>query len=102
LSEEYLPTKWAMFMFFGYSCAATLLMVGNFIFYTVLGEVNGRSPADRQISMWFVNTKMFFVLERHRELFPESRKRGLMRWCVAVGLLLFVATTFAGVVHYSK
>ncbi len=76
-------------------------MASNFIFYTILGEVNGRTPADGQISMWFVSTKLFDVLERHRELFPESQRRSQLRLCAAAGFSLFIATTLVALVHYS-
>jgi hypothetical protein len=65
-----------------------LVILGSFVFYTILGEVNGRLPVDEQISMFGVNTKAFAILRQHAHLFPSSRKRSQMLWIITVGLAL--------------
>jgi len=70
----------------------TLVVVSNFIAYTVIGEINGRSPADQQISMFFVQSRMGEILRRHRQLFPESPKRRRIYIVGISGLgLMFIA-----------
>jgi hypothetical protein len=64
------------------------LVILDSVFYTILGEVNGRLPIDERISMFGVNTKVFAVLRQHAQLFPSSRKRSQMLWIVAGGLAL--------------
>jgi hypothetical protein len=65
-----------------------LVILGSFVFCTILGEVNGRLPVDEQISMFGVNTKVFAILRQHAHLFPGSRKRSQMLWIITVGLAL--------------
>lgn len=65
-----------------------LVILGGFVFYTILGEVNARLPIDQQISMFGVNTKVFAILRQHARLFPSSRKRSQMLWITAMGLAL--------------
>jgi hypothetical protein len=65
-----------------------LVILGSFVFYAILGEVNGRLPVDEQISMFGVNTKVFAILRQHAQLFPSSRKRSQMLWIITVGLAL--------------
>ncbi len=65
-----------------------LVILRSFVFYTILGEVNGRLPVDEQISMFGVNTKVFAILRQHAHLFPSSRKRSQMLWIITVGLAL--------------
>jgi hypothetical protein len=80
-----LPMNIAYILF---AIGAGLVIVGSFVFYTILGEVNGRLPIDEQISMVGVNTKVFAVLRRHAQLFPNSRKRSHMLWVMGAGLTL--------------
>jgi hypothetical protein len=65
-----------------------LVILGGFVFYAILGEVNARLPIGEQISMFGVNTKVFAVLRRHSQLFPSSRKRSQMLWIMGAGLAL--------------
>jgi|HubBroStandDraft_1064217.scaffolds.fasta_scaffold458106_1 hypothetical protein len=70
--------------FVGTSCIVT----ANFIFYAILGEVNGRRNRNEQISMLFVNIKSFEVVRLHTELYPDSQKRTAMYVIAAVGFAL--------------
>jgi len=65
-----------------------LVILGGFVFYTILGEVNAKLPIHEQISMFGVNTKVFAVLRQHAELFPKSRRRSQMLWLMAAGFVL--------------
>jgi hypothetical protein len=65
-----------------------LVILGGFVFCTILGEINARLPIGEQISMFGVNTKVFAVLRQHAQLFPSSLKRSQMLWTTAVGLAL--------------
>lgn len=59
----------------------TFITIANFIFYEILGEVNGRRKQDEQISIVFVNLRSFEVMRLHKELYPVSRKRLAMYVC---------------------
>lgn len=78
-----------------------LVFFSDCIFYTILGEVNARSPEDQQISMFGVNTKLFLVLRRHNELFPHSRKRFEMPAFFATGVAIGLAGVIVAIIHYS-
>jgi hypothetical protein len=62
-----------------------LVVLGSFVFYTILGEVNGRLPTGEHIGMFGVNTKAFEVIRRHAQFFPSSRKRSQMLCIMAAG-----------------
>lgn len=72
--------------------------VSNFFFYSILSEVNGASPVDQQMSIWRVGTKSLSVLKRHRELFPQSRKRTQMACLTIGGSLLFLGSLVGGII----
>jgi hypothetical protein len=78
-----------------------LVILANFVFYVMLGEVNARSPSDQQISMFGVNTKLFSIMRRHAELFPHSRKRVQMMTFFCAGAAIAVAGFAIAVAHYS-
>jgi len=74
--------------------AATALgfvILGNCIFYMILGEVNGRSRSEEEISPWGVNTKLFMVLGRHRQFYPGSKLRKYLAYSLVLALILFVS-----------
>jgi hypothetical protein len=58
--------------------AISAVIAANFIFYTILGEVNGKRGPQEQISMLFVNARLFEVVALHRMFFPSSRKPAIM------------------------
>ena len=70
----------------GVSC----IVIANFIFYTILGEVNGRRAANEQIGMLFVNVRSFEVVRLHKELFPKSKKRTAMSAVAILGFALII------------
>jgi hypothetical protein len=59
--------------------------------------VNAASPADRRVGFWMMGLKSWGILKRHRELFPESKKRYKMRWMGAIFLCaaVIIGGTFA-------
>jgi hypothetical protein len=77
-----------------FAIAVFLVVMANIVFYSILGEVNGKRSPDKQISMLFVNVKLYEVIRLHKELFPASRKRiaavVLAGSGVALGLSIFV------------
>jgi hypothetical protein len=70
--------------------------VSNVVFYGIVQEVNSASPDDQRLSFWKVGVKSRSFLKRHRELFPNSRKRLRMGWLSAIGLLLFFGAMIFG------
>jgi hypothetical protein len=94
--------NWPLVIFLGLGCATGLIIVGNFVFYSILGEINGKSSEGQQISIWGVNVRAFMVLKRHTEFFPQSRKRAQMWGYFVAGLLLFLSTLLVGALHYSS
>jgi hypothetical protein len=67
-----------------------LVIASNFMVFALIEEINGRSPADKQIGLIFA--RMDEVLRRHRQLFPESPKRRQMYVVAGAGIVLgFVA-----------
>jgi len=68
----------------GVSC----ILFANFLFYSILGEVNGRRKEEEQIGMLFVNVRSFEVVRLHKELFPGSKKRTSMYIIAIIGFLL--------------
>ena len=72
--------------------------VANYFFYLILCDVNGVSAADQQLSIWRVGIRSLRVLKRHRELFPQSKKRSQMACLAIVGLLLFFAALIGGII----
>jgi hypothetical protein len=74
-----------------------ILGVAKYFFYLILCDVNGASTPGQQISFWRVGIKSLRILKRHRELFPESRKRLQMSWLTAVGLFLSLGSLIGGI-----
>jgi hypothetical protein len=74
----------------------SLIIIANFIFYAILGEVNGRRGQQEQIGMLFVNVRSFEVLRLHKDLFPTSRKRTSMIVAGFLGLALGLAAFLSG------
>jgi hypothetical protein len=72
----------------GVSC----IVIANFIFYTILGEVNGKRGQANQIAMLFVNVRSFEVVRLHKEFFPKSQKRTAMYIVAFVGFALCLGT----------
>jgi len=75
-----------------------LSLLVSYFFYILLRDVNARSPSDEQIGILFANTKFFFVLRRHAELFPGSGTRRLMWGSAVAAYVSFFATTVAAFV----
>ena len=71
--------------------------VSNVVFYGIVREVNNASPEDQRINFWWSGVKSRRVFKRHRELFPNSRKRSEMGWLSAVGLALFFGAMIVGI-----
>ena len=76
---------------FLFSLAVFLIIIGNMVFYSILGEVNGKRNQTEKISMLFANTRLFEVVRIHRELFRSSRKRLAMFILFALGIALAFA-----------
>jgi len=76
--------------------AVSCVLTANFIFYVILGEVNGRMAPGKQISMLFVSVRYFEVVSLHRDLFPSSRKRVVMTVVGATGLMSMLTAFFMG------
>lgn len=67
--------------------ASSLVLLANLVFYTILGEVNGKRGPQDQISMFFVDARFFEVLKLHRKYFPDSKKT---LWVYTTSILGFV------------
>jgi hypothetical protein len=74
--------------------AVFLVVMANIVFYSMLGEVNGKRPANEHISMLFANTKLFQVVRLHRQLFPASRKPTAMFVLLGMGIALGFSVMF--------
>ena len=81
----------------GWSTAVGLWCWGTFVFYEMLGEVNGRSRSEDRIDASWASSVLFEVVRRHRQLYPSSRLRRRMVILYAAGFLLAVITTVIGV-----
>jgi hypothetical protein len=81
---------------------ASLIIIANMFFYTILEEVNGTRPTDQQISMLGVNIKYGRVLRAHSQLFPQSAKRKQMRLLGLGGFLLIGAAFVLDIIHYAR
>lgn len=75
--------------------AVSLVVIANFVFYTILGEVNGKRSPNEKISMLFVNVRLFEVIRIHKQLFPGSRKPIAMYALFALGIALGFAVRFS-------
>jgi hypothetical protein len=79
------------------TCFLGLVIIGasNAVFSGIVQEVNAVSPQDQRVNPWRAGWSFYRVFRRHRELFPQSRKRSKMGWLSAIGsLLLFGAMIF--------
>jgi hypothetical protein len=74
--------------------AISLIVVANMIFYSILGEVNGKRAPQEQIGMLFVNVRSFEVVRIHKGLFPTSRKRVVMFILAGLGFALILIGFF--------
>src|SRR6266487_1564394 len=84
------PSGMAILVLF--ATGVSLVIAANFIFYLLVGEVNGRSSPDEQISPYFVNIKFLYVWRRHARLFPDSRRRFQFACFAAAGYVSFIAS----------
>jgi hypothetical protein len=66
-----------------FGVATSFIIFANMVFYSILGEVNGKRSPEEHISMFFVNIKASEVMRLHKELFPESQKPRTM-WILAI------------------
>jgi len=76
-----------------------LVIIGasNAVFFRIIQEVNAASPQDQRVNPWRAGWRFYRVFRRHRELFPDSRKRSKMGWLSAIGSLLFLAALIFGI-----
>ena len=90
--------KWLIVLLLTSALGFAIVVVANYFFYLILCDVNGASDADQQIRYWRVGTKSLRIVKRHRELFPESRRRLQWGWLGAVGSFLYLVPLVGGVV----
>ena len=81
---------------------ASLIIVANIFFYSILGEVNAALPPHRQTSMIGVSIKYRNILMLHTLLFPESKKRQKLKLLWLVEFLVAVAPILFWVLHFGK
>jgi len=72
--------------------------VSNLVFYGIFREVNTASPENQRMTFWKSGLKSRRVFRRHRELFPDSKKRSRMGWLSAIGLVLFLGAMILGMI----
>jgi hypothetical protein len=84
------------FFSIGIIVSALLIGSGGILFYRILGEVNARSPADQRISPWWAKMRFGVVLQRHREFFPQSKKRAVLWFAFAAGFCALIVLLFLG------
>lgn len=75
-----------------FSLGIGLVIASNFVFYTILGEVNAHLSPDKQFSIFFINVKASQVTSLHKQMYPNSRKRQLELAFFIAGLTICVAT----------
>lgn len=80
---------------------AGFLLCANLLFCVILGEVNGKDPS-HQISPWFVNVRYGYVLRRHAELFPTSKRRAQMNRSMIAGFLLAFVGLLVAIIRANK
>jgi hypothetical protein len=68
--------------------------MSNSVFLSIVREVN--AAIDRRVGFWMMGLKSWGILKRHRELFPESKKRYKMGWLAAMGAILLAAAVIGG------
>jgi hypothetical protein len=64
--------------------------ISSLAFLSIVREVNAASPADRRVGFWMMGLKSRWILKRHRELFPESKKRYKLGWLAAIGAVYWL------------
>jgi hypothetical protein len=79
-----------------FGTAVFFIVMANIVFYSMLGEVNGKRPQNEQISMLFVNIKLFEVIRIHKQLFPASRKPTMMFALAGIGIACGFSVMFTG------
>jgi hypothetical protein len=85
-----------------FALAVSLIIFANMLFYTMLGEVNGTLPPDKQVGMLGVNTKYGRILKLHAQFFPNSNKRERLKVLWISGFF-FAAIAFAvDIIHYGR
>jgi hypothetical protein len=57
-------------------------MAGIIEGYSIMEEVNRDVPSENRIRWISLKSRLFEVLALHRGLFPHSRKRRGMGWCL--------------------
>ena len=77
-----------------------LIIIGlaNLVFYTIVCDVNAKSPKEKQTSVWKAGIRFYSLLGCHRNLFPESKKRLQMTLLTIVGSALFVGALIVGII----
>ena len=88
-------------LFVMFAASISLIFLSDLVFHVILGEVNGKLPAQQRYSMFFVNVRLPEIMKRHAELYPDSSKRILTNLCFAIGAIVGVGTVIVGVIHYS-
>ena len=79
--------------------AVGIVIVANFFFYAMIGEVNGRSGPNEQLGMFGVNVRILEVFRRHKALFPTSSKRTWMLTLAVVGIGVFFLGIALGIAY---
>jgi hypothetical protein len=78
--------------------ATVFIIRANFIFYSILDEVNANRAGSQQIGPLFVNLEFGEVMSEHGKLFPGDPKRRQMKMSLGVGfsliLIAFLALAF--------
>ena len=87
---------WSLVILLGLVSAIGLILISNFVFYRILGEVNRSTPADQQTILSRLGLDFFGVLRSHRKLFPQSAKRRQMWSFQIAGFALLLLTIFMG------
>lgn len=80
----------------------SFIIIANMIFYSLLGEVNGKRSSTERISMVGVNIKLGRVLMLHAQLFPESKSRHRMKLSLLAGFLFIAAGFIVDIAHYAR
>jgi hypothetical protein len=80
----------------------SLIVIANIFFYTILREVNGTLPPDKNISMLGVNLRYGRILDLHAQRFPESKKRRQLKLLWLAGFLFGGFAIVVDLMHYGK
>jgi hypothetical protein len=91
--------QWPLVVFLVTWCLGLIATgMSNLAFLSIVREVNAASPADRRVGFWMMGWKSWAILKRHRELFPESKKRYKMGWLAAMGTVLLAGALIGGTI----